>query len=108
VRVKARGEIDLANRDLLDIQIAELWDSGWETVILDLSEVTFIDSSGLQVLMGHHHRAAQAGSRFAVVDGSPMVSRVLALTGLDRVLKLGTPAPPSFPDVARQPSSTRV
>jgi anti-sigma B factor antagonist len=87
VRVKPRGEIDFANRDLLDAQIAELWDSGWATVVLDLSEVTFLDSSGLQVLMAHHHRAARTGSRFAIADGSPMVSRVLALTGLDRVLE---------------------
>jgi anti-anti-sigma factor len=86
VRVMPRGEIDLANRDLLDDQLRELWASGWRHVVLDLSGVTFLDSSGLQVLATHHRRATGAALRFSIADASPPVLQVLSLTGLDQVL----------------------
>jgi anti-anti-sigma factor len=86
VRVKPRGEIDLANRDALDAQLQELWESGWQHVVLDLRDVTFLDSSGLHVLLTHHRSAVESQRRLTIADGSPAVSHVLALTGLDRVL----------------------
>jgi anti-anti-sigma factor len=48
-----------------------------------------MDSSALQVLLGHHRRAVGAARRLSIADCSPEVSRVLALTGLDRVLDCG-------------------
>jgi anti-anti-sigma factor len=89
VRVEPRGEIDLASRDVLDEGLRQLWDSGWRHVVLDLSAVSFMDSSALQVLLGHHRRAVGAARRLSIADCSPEVSRVLALTGLDRVLDCG-------------------
>lgn len=96
VRVKPRGEIDLANRDVLDAQLRELWESGWQHVILDLRDVTFLDSSGLHVLLAHHRSAVESQRRLTVADGSPAVSHVLALTGLDRVLDCTTTRGPEF------------
>jgi len=84
-RVCPRGEIDLATAGLLDAQIDELWASGWTDVVVDLREVTFLDSSGLHVLLAHHRRAAERGGRFSIIDGGGPVSRVLALTGMDAV-----------------------
>jgi anti-anti-sigma factor len=86
VRVTPRGEIDLANRDVLDTQLRELWEAGWRHVVLDLSAVPFLDSSGLHVLASHHRRAVGAARRFSLADCSPQVLRVLALTGMDQVL----------------------
>ena len=87
VRVRPSGEIDLATAGLLDAEIQELWDSGWKDVIADLRQVTFLDSSGLRILVIHHRRAVARGVRFAIIDGSGPVSRVLALTGIDQVLQ---------------------
>jgi anti-sigma B factor antagonist len=86
VRVRPRGEIDLATAGLLDHQIQELWDCGWSEVVADLREVTFMDSSGLRVLVGHHRYAAEDGVRFSIIDGNGPVARVLELTGIDQVL----------------------
>jgi anti-sigma B factor antagonist len=86
VRVRPCGEVDLATAGLLDHQIQELWDSGWKEVIADLRDVTFMDSSGLHVLVAHHRRAATDGVRFSIIDGNGPVSRVLELTGIDQVL----------------------
>jgi anti-anti-sigma factor len=87
VRITPRGEIDLANRDVLDAQLRELWEAGWRHVVLDLSEVPFLDSSGLHVLATHHRRAVGAALRFSLADCSPEVRRVLSLTGMDHVLE---------------------
>jgi anti-sigma B factor antagonist len=89
VRVTPSGEIDLSNRDRLDEQLSELWDGGWRHIVLDLHDVSFLDSSGLQVLVTHHRRAAAAGDRFVLADCSREVARVITLTGLDRVLDCG-------------------
>jgi anti-anti-sigma factor len=86
VRVRASGEADLSTRDVLDARLRELWDCGWEDVVVDLREVTFMDSSGVHVLLAHHRHAAEHGHRFSVIDGSDAVRRVLELTGVDRVL----------------------
>jgi anti-anti-sigma factor len=86
VRVRARGEVDLAGRHVLDAQIRELWDSGWEDVVVDLREVTFMDSSGVHVLIAHHRRALEQGRRFSIIRGSAPVRRVLQVTGVDQLL----------------------
>jgi anti-sigma B factor antagonist len=86
VRVRARGEIDLASRDILDAQIRALWDSGWEHVVVDLRDVTFMDSSGVHVLIAHHRHAHEHGYCFSIMDGSAPVRRVLQLTAVDQLL----------------------
>jgi len=84
-RVCPRGEIDLASAGLLDAQLDELWASGWTEVVADLRQVTFLDSSGLHVLLAHHRRAAERGARFSIINGPGPVARVLALTGMNGV-----------------------
>src|SRR5215208_5831643 len=59
--------------------------SGWTDVVADMREVTFLDSSGLHVLLAHHRRAAEHGGRFSIIDGDGPVARVLALTGMNAV-----------------------
>ena len=55
--------------------------------MLDLREVTFIDSSGLGVIVGQQKRAQEDGLRFAVaVDGASAVQRILDLSGLIKIL----------------------
>jgi anti-sigma B factor antagonist len=85
VRVRPRGEVDLATAGRLDGQLRELWEAGWAEVIADLRDVTFMDSTGLHVLVTHHRHAAERGLRFSIIDGGAPVSRVLKLTGLDQV-----------------------
>ena len=55
-------------------------------LIIDLSDVSFIDSSGLSVIVGAHKRLSDAGAGVRLVVGSPQVTKVLGLTGLDAVI----------------------
>ena len=74
--VAACGEIDLATKDRLHAALTPLLDDE-RTLLLDLSQVTFIDCSGLRVLQ----TAYRAHVRFAVVAPSFAVSRLLELSG---------------------------
>ena len=56
------------------------------TLIIDLTDVPFIDSSGLSVIVGAHTRLADAGAGVRLVVVAPRVAKVLSLTGLDGIV----------------------
>lgn len=74
------GEIDAHTCDTLDAAIAEAHGSD---VRIDLSGVTFIDSSGLRVLVEQHHRLADTGDRLVIVRPSRPAQRLFEIAGLD-------------------------
>ena len=55
---------------------------GGELVIVDLSELEFIDSSGIGVLVKAHQTAADQGRRLVLIKGGGQVAQMLELTGL--------------------------
>jgi anti-anti-sigma factor len=59
------------------------------TVIVDLRGLTFIDSTGLGVLVRAHQLAKEHRRRFGLVRGNGQVNRLLSLTGLDTELLVG-------------------
>jgi anti-anti-sigma factor len=86
VVVAAKGEIDMSTSPELRGALRAPGASAG-TVVLDLRAVTFMDSSGLGVIVGQHKRAREEGYRFAVaVAGAPEVRRILELSGLVGVL----------------------
>jgi anti-anti-sigma factor len=88
VVVIASGEIDLASSPELRKALRDP-QASVRTVVLDLRGVTFIDSSGLGVIVGQQKRARETGNDFAVViDGASAVERILELSGLVKVLDL--------------------
>jgi len=88
VVVIASGEIDLATSpQLRDALLAP--DVNSASVVLDLREVTFIDSSGLGVIVGQQKRAQEQDETFSVaVGGAAAVQRILELSGLVKVLDI--------------------
>jgi anti-anti-sigma factor len=83
--VRLRGELDVASAPdvrerLLDI-LSRLTPSG---LILDLSRLDFIDSSGTAVLVGTERRARLLGCALVLVAPRAPVSRVLQICGLDQ------------------------
>jgi anti-sigma B factor antagonist len=54
-------------------------------IVLDLSQLTFIDSTGLGVLVGAQRRARETGGEVRLAGAAPGVQRVLEVTGLDTV-----------------------
>jgi anti-sigma B factor antagonist len=77
------GELDMSNAPSVSSELERLEASG-AAVRIDLSQLEFIDSTGLAILVGAHQRL---GDRLTLVrSGAPAVDRVLALTGLDEKL----------------------
>lgn len=86
VRLIPRGEIDLASVDELDAQLRELRETGFDHLVLDLRQVTFMDSTGLRLILSWDDVARENGIDFSVVPGTPGVQRLFEITGvLDRL-----------------------
>jgi anti-sigma B factor antagonist len=85
--VRVRGELDIRTCDELERVVGAEADRGGP-VVLDLSELTFCDSTGLAGLVRLHRRAAGAGGRIVLRDPVPRVRNLLELTGLDRLFPL--------------------
>jgi anti-anti-sigma factor len=83
-RVKLAGEFDFSGRELADEVMAST--GGASRIVLDLSELEFIDSMGIHFVVTAHERARSAGREFTIVRGGPQVDRVFNLVGLDDVL----------------------
>jgi anti-sigma B factor antagonist len=94
VRVLVAGELDLATVGDVRDQIAELLDVGWRDVLIDLREVTFIDTSGVHVLLDADQRARAEGVRLAVVVEPGPVRELLRITATDQILTLAPDADP--------------
>jgi anti-anti-sigma factor len=82
VHVRPVGELDLATAPVVDAQLAELRSAGFESLVLDLHEVDFLDASGLRLILAWDRRATAEGFSFGVVSGPPHVRRLFTLTGL--------------------------
>lgn len=75
------GELDTLTAPLLQVRLAEQL-AQLRKLVLDLSDVTFLGSAGLAVLVGAKDDADSRGCRFLVVPGSRIVKRALEATGL--------------------------
>ncbi len=85
VTVVVTGEVDLDTAPTVRDEVLRHLREG-ATVHLDLGDVTFMDSSGLHVLLATTRRAALVGAELRLVRVSPRVQRLLVLTGTDGVL----------------------
>ena len=80
------GEIDFTSSGPVQSTLLSMILPGGGTVVADLNQVTFLDSSGLGVLVQAHRTALERDNRLVVV-ASPPVRKLLRLTGLDTVLE---------------------
>ncbi len=83
------GEIDLATAPELRDRLAEI-PSDTASLIVDLSEVTFLDSTGLSVLVATWKRLKDddGANDFRLVVSRPTIQRVLEVTGLAQVFEV--------------------
>lgn len=88
VVVRASGELDILTAPVLSrqLELAEAIVVPPAPVVLDLQGITFFSSAGLSVLLTHHERCVALGSKLQVVASSRVVTRPLALSGLDHIL----------------------
>jgi len=82
------GEIDVSHAPRLRELLGELITAGPGQLLINLSGVAFIDSSGLGVLIAAHRKAQEAGGVLGLADPQPSVRRVLELTRTNRVFQI--------------------
>src|SRR4051812_47730187 len=79
-RVRVRGEIDLETVGAVENRLRSARDTGVQRIELDLADVTFIDSTGLHLVLRWAAESSRDGFAFAVADCSSQVRRVFELT----------------------------
>lgn len=84
--VVARGEVDAATAATLAEHLDHAAASSAEAISVDLSGVTFIDSSGLRVITVARAQAEAEGRLLVVTEASEAVRRIFAMTGLTALL----------------------
>jgi anti-sigma B factor antagonist len=87
--LKPSGEVDIQTSPLLAEKLRSVLDQGFSSVVVDLGAVTFLDSTGLSVLVTGLKHCRAAGGEFRLLDPQPNVRRVLEITGLTDIFGLG-------------------
>ncbi|MDG0875227.1 anti-sigma F factor antagonist [Paenibacillus thiaminolyticus] len=84
---RLRGELDHHTSEIVRIQLDEAIQRGQVNhVVLSLSELTFMDSSGLGVILGRYKQIKGRGGKMAVCDLNPAVRRLFELSGLFKIM----------------------
>lgn len=96
------GEADLLGAPEVEAAFAEVCAGEPGLIVLDLRNLTFIDSSGLHALIAGHQLCRTRGHELKVIPGSANVQRLFELTGMNDILPLGDLEPVLEND---QPSS---
>ncbi len=89
VVVKLEGDVDLESEPKILLALKRALSGNPNRVELDVSGVTFLDSSGLSVLLSAERIAAHHNARLSLVKAPPVVRRVVEATGLTQVLEVG-------------------
>lgn len=85
--VRVEGDLDCFSAPQLRAVLLELAD-GPRRVVLDVSDSTFIDSTGLGVLVGGLKRISEQGGHMVVRSPTPMTTRLFEVTGVSRLFEI--------------------
>ncbi len=88
VVVRLGGELDMATTPALSRALDTVMDARPHALALDLSELTFVDSTGLRVLITSSRRAAGQGCSYVLRSPQRAVLKALRLTGMDRLMAI--------------------
>ena len=102
--VSVSGELDLHTSGCRQARIEEADAVGARTVLVDLSEISFIDSSAVEVLVRESKRLEGRGHSLVLVTNDPRTRRILEVTGLDRVLRAYATLQDALAELTPEPS----
>jgi anti-anti-sigma factor len=88
VHVSLRGELDLSTVGKVEEELRRLEGDEPPLVLLDLSRLSFLDSTGLRCVITAAERAKERQRRLVIVRGPDPVQRVFAITGLEDRLEM--------------------
>ena len=81
------GEVNMSNSTILKQQLFTII-SNKQSILLDMTKLNFIDSSGIATLIEGLHKAQSSGLRFVIVGASNLPLKMLELSQLDKVFTL--------------------
>ena len=85
--LRLAGELDMGATFSLEPELDRLLgDEDVRRLVVDLRDVTFVDSTGLRLILDLHQRTERDDRALSLVRGDPTVQRVFTLAGLDDVL----------------------
>jgi anti-anti-sigma factor len=87
-RIALKGELDLSTVNKVEEELESLEASGAQMIVLDLSSLSFLDSTGLRCLVTADQRAKESGRRLVLVRGPDAVQRVFTITRLEERLEM--------------------
>lgn len=91
--VSVKGELDMAIANEFKEVLQEAMDKNRSRyLMLDFAEVSFIDSSGLGVILGRYRELALLGGKIIIRNANMQVYRLLVASGLNRVIEIELPS----------------
>ena len=100
VHIRLRGELDLNTAPRVEEELRDAEGRGATTIVLDLRELRFMDSTGLRLVIDADARARESGGRLLIVRGPDTVQRVFRVTRLEERLDMIDEPPRSPADGA--------
>jgi anti-sigma B factor antagonist len=100
-----RGEADISSAHVLRDGLADLVISGARGVVVDLTEITFLDSTGLGVLVGARNTAVEAGTGLPIACDDGRILKLFRITGLDSVFDIHANVDAAVQSLATQANS---
>jgi anti-anti-sigma factor len=88
VHVALMGELDLSTVAKVQEELRKIEAGSPPTLVVDLSKLTFLDSTGLRCIVTADERAREEGRRMVIVRGPDPVQRVFAITRLEERLEM--------------------
>jgi anti-sigma B factor antagonist len=96
VRIALQGELDLNHAYSFDEELRAVESGRPPCIVLDLRELTFMDSCGLGRLLAARRRARRANRRLVLVRGGRAIQALLAMTGMDEAFEIVSEIPASI------------
>ena len=96
VRIALRGELDLNHAYTFDEELRRIEEGRPPCIVLDLRELSFMDSCGVGRLVAARRRARRAGHRLVLVRGGRAVQHLLALSGVEETFEIVADVPGSL------------
>jgi anti-anti-sigma factor len=81
-RIRPAGELDMATVGTLEARIRDARQAGFRRLVVDLSALEFMDSTGLTLLLRWTLESRQDGFEFGVIPGAGRIRRLFDLSGL--------------------------
>jgi anti-sigma B factor antagonist len=93
VRIALAGELDLSSALTFDEEIRRAEERRPVTLVIDLTDLKFLDSTGLRLIMSAQARAHKCGRQLRIVEGGEAVKRIFKLAGVNRRLDIVPQSP---------------